>query len=397
MHPATTWLLVACLRVTLPTDAVAVFSCPSLELCSCTSDKVDCVCPRGDEDLDLFALFETDVRVISVRHCGSVLVPPYLVAGLSLDELSISDVRQLKVRALAFEGVDRLGALRIRRIDSLVLEQFALHGIREATLVELSSVTLDEVPTAAISGLMGIDEIHLRNSHLGTLRSMALLLANASLFRMENCTIASMHNASLVADSISSVQLVNSTFADTDQGALVLHNVSRVLVSGCRFGELRHKFLQAQLVDTFVFERNVVALVGRQSLRALSSLPNVTVSHNAFQQVDSLPTGPGVVVSNNSFTCDCRLSWMWEAPRSLLSAGSCASPGPLQGAALSLLRPEPPNGPCARLERAPRDTEKHAETEEHARATALTGGVRRPLPLDFLALVGLVLASCCVR
>ncbi|CAN7945284.1 unnamed protein product [Ixodes pacificus] len=386
MHPARTWLLIAWLRAALLTDAVAVFSCPSLELCSCTSDRVDCVCPRGDEDLDLFALYETDVRVISVRHCGSVLVPPYLVAGLSLDELSIGDVRQLKIRALAFEGVDRLTSLRIRRVDSLVLDQFALHGLREAALIELNSVTMDEVPTAGLSGLMGVDEIHFRDSRLGTLHSMALLLANASLFRMENCTVARMQNASLVADSLSSVQLINCTFEDTDQGALVLHNVSRVVVSGCQFGELRHKFLLAQLVDVFVFERNALPFVGRQTLRALSSLPNVSISQNEFQRVDSLPTGPGIALSNNSFECDCHLAWMWEHPRALLSAGHCAGPRPLRGVALDMLRPEPPHGPCVLL-----------EVLSDARVTVVTSGSACPPPLGLLALIWMVFACFCAH
>ncbi|KAH6936112.1 hypothetical protein HPB50_013386 [Hyalomma asiaticum] len=63
------------------------FSCPSLELCSCVDERVDCACPRGDEALDLFALYEPDVEYISVRHCGVVHVPPYLVASLSLEEV----------------------------------------------------------------------------------------------------------------------------------------------------------------------------------------------------------------------------------------------------------------------------------------------------------------------
>ncbi|XP_077558460.1 uncharacterized protein LOC144173959 [Haemaphysalis longicornis] len=334
------------------------FSCPSLELCSCVDERVDCTCPAGDETLDLFALFEPDVEVVSVRHCGVVLVPPYLVSSLALEEFSLSDIGELVVRSMAFEKVSSLRTLRLRNVRNLTLEHLALHGLRGTQLFQLDDVTTDDIPPAAIAGFSDVQDVEIRNSHIGQVQSMALLFAKGGSFRMINTRIGEAQNGSFVFDSVGSIEVANCSFGKIAGAPFAATNATSVIVRDSSFGDLlgRNSLLTLSNANatTLLFEANHIALTAAGALAHLAAR-NITFTRNTIGALgeSSLPLGPGAEFADNSLPCACNSSWMWspkavdpEGITAVINSSFCSSPQALSGLRMSGVEPVPSNGSC---------------------------------------------------
>lgn len=339
------------------------FSCPSLELCSCVDERVDCTCPSGDETLDLFALFEPDVEVITARHCGTVLVPPYLVASLALEEFSLSDIGELVVRSMAFEKVSSLRTLRLQNVRNLTLEHLALHGLRGTRLLELDNVTADDVPPAAIAGFSDVQDVEIRNSHFGQVQSMALLFAKGSSFRLVNTRLGEAQNGSFVFDSVGTIEVSNCSFGKMVGAPFAATNATSVIVRDSGFGILggRNSLLTLSNANatTVLLEANRIALTAAGALAHLAAARNVTFARNTVGALgeDSLPAGPGVEFADNSLPCACDASWLWspktlqqhEGIAAVINSSSCSNPRTLSGLRMNEVEPFPGNGTCLRV------------------------------------------------
>ncbi|KAL3249624.1 hypothetical protein MRX96_055841 [Rhipicephalus microplus] len=319
------------------------FSCPSLELCSCVEERVDCACPLGDEALDLFALFEPDVEYISVRHCGVVHVPPYLVASLSLEELV--------VRSMAFEKVSAVRTMRIHNVRNLTLEHLALHGLRGTELLEMDNVTAAELLPAALAGFTDVQELAIRDSHLGQVHSMALLFAKGKSFRLSNTLVDQAQNGSFVFDSVSTIEVSNCTFGNVSGAPLSATNATEV-----------------PNATSVVFENNRIDVVGTGALAQLSSAKNVTFARNVIRTAKegALPLGPAVKFANNSFLCSCDASWLWRRKTvvgsasvyeaaAVINSSLCVGPPPLDGLNMNEVEPVPANGTCRLMKTSKRE------------------------------------------
>ncbi|KAH7985282.1 hypothetical protein HPB52_024214 [Rhipicephalus sanguineus] len=305
------------------------FSCPSLELCSCVDERVDCACP-GDEALDLFALFEPDVEYISVRHCGVVHVPPYLVASLSLEEFTLSDIGQLVIRSMAFERVSAVRTMRIRNVRNLTLEHLALHGLRGTELLEMNNVTTAELPPAALAGFTDVQELAIRDSHLGQVHSMALLFAKGKSCRLSHTLLDQAQNGSLVFDSVSTVEVSNCTFGNVSGAPLSATNATEVILR--ERGSLL--LLGGANATSVVFENNRIDVAGTGALAQLSSAKNVTFARNVIRTAKeaALPSGPAVKFANNSFLHKAAGGSVavYEAA-AVINSSLCVGPPPLDG------------------------------------------------------------------
>lgn len=366
------------------------FSCPSLELCSCVDERVDCTCPLGDEALDLFALFEPDVEYISVRHCGVVHVPPYLVATLSLEEFSLSDIDQLVVRSMAFEKVSAVRTMRLRDVRNLTLEHLALHGLRGTELLEMDNVTAAELPPAALAGFTDVQQLAIRNSRLGQVHSMALLFAKGKSFRLSNTVVDQAQNGSLVFDSVSTVEVSNCSFGNVSGAPLSATNATEVVIRDSTFTELRERgsllLLGGANATNVIFENNRIDLAGTGALAHLSSAKNVTFARNVIRTVKegALPSGPAVKFANNSFLCSCNASWLWIRKSggggvfegsAVINSSLCAGPPPLDGLRMSEVEPVPANGTCRLIKSSRREMREKVL----ARLSGLTRASQEPL------------------
>lgn len=344
------------------------FSCPSLELCSCVDERVDCACPRGDEALDLFALYEPDVEYISVRHCGVVHVPPYLVATLSLEEFTVSDTGHLVIRSMAFEKVSAVRTMHLRNVRNLTLEHLALHGLRGTDLLEMDNVTAAELPPAALAGFTDVQHLAIRNSRLGQLHSMALLFAKGKSFRLSNTYVDQAQNGSLVFDSVGTVDVSNCTFGNVSGAPLSATNATEIVVRDCTFTELRERgsllLLGGANATRVVFENNRIDFAGTGALAQLSSAKNVTFALNVIRAVKeaALPAGPAVKFANNSFPCSCDASWLWRRTTAgvyeaaaVLNSSLCVGPPPLNGLRMNEVEPVPANGTCRLMKSSKRE------------------------------------------
>lgn len=348
------------------------FSCPSLELCSCVEERVDCACPLGDEALDLFALFEPDVEYISVRHCGVVHVPPYLVASLSLEEFTLSDIGQLVVRSMAFEKVSAVRTMRIHNVRNLTLEHLALHGLRGTELLEMDNVTAAELLPAALAGFTDVQELAIRDSHLGQVHSMALLFAKGKSFRLSNTLVDQAQNGSFVFDSVSTIEVSNCTFGNVSGAPLSATNATEVIVRDSKFDELRGHgsllLLGGPNATSVVFENNRIDVVGTGALAQLSSAKNVTFARNVIRTAKegALPLGPAVKFANNSFLCSCDASWLWRRKTvvgstsvyeaaAVINSSLCVGPPPLDGLNMNEVEPVPANGTCRLMKTSKRE------------------------------------------
>ncbi|KAK8774995.1 hypothetical protein V5799_010471 [Amblyomma americanum] len=379
--------------------AAGSFSCPSLELCSCVEERVDCACPLGDEVLDLFALFEPDVEYIGVRHCGAVYVPPYLVASLSLQEFTLTDIDRVVVRSLAFEKVSGLRTLRLRHVRNLTIEHLALHGLRGTELVELDNVTAPELPPAALAGFSDVQGITVRNSRFGQVHPTALLFAKGKSFRLVNTTVDRAQNGSLVFDSVSTVDVVNCSFGNVSGAPLSATNVSAVAIRGSVFADLRDRgallLLGSANATRVIFEDNRIGFAGAGALAHLSAGKSVSFARNVILAMGegSLPLGQSVQFANNSLPCFCNASWMWgqEGARSghqeAITSSFCSGPLPVAGLRFSDVEPVPGNGTCRLVSR------RHKVL---ARLSGLPSGCQRPRAADG-GLAPLVLLVAIVR
>nr|XP_050040276.1 uncharacterized protein LOC126537154 isoform X1 [Dermacentor andersoni] len=365
------------------------FSCPNLELCSCIEERVDCACPRGDEALDLFALFEPDVEHISVRHCGVVLVPPYLVATLSLEEFTLSDIDQLVIRSMAFEKVSGVRTMRLRDVRNLTLEHLALHGLRGTELLEMDNVTMAELPPAALAGFTDVQQLAIRNSRLGQVHSMALLFAKGKSFRLSNTLVGQAQNGSLVFDSVSKVEVSNCSFVNVSGAPLSATNATEVVIRDSTFTELRERgsllLLGGANATNVIFEDNRIDLAGPGALAHLSSAKNVTFARNVIRTVKegALPSGPAVQFANNSFLCSCNASWLWMRKTggsggvvyegsAVINSSLCVGPPPLDGLRMNEVEPVPANGTCRLIKSSRRE-------KVLARLSGLTSASQEPL------------------
>nr|XP_037277145.1 LOW QUALITY PROTEIN: uncharacterized protein LOC119170170 [Rhipicephalus microplus] len=348
------------------------FSCPSLELCSCVEERVDCACPLGDEALDLFALFEPDVEYISVRHCGVVHVPPYLVASLSLEEFTLSDIGQLVVRSMAFEKVSAVRTMRIHNVRNLTLEHLALHGLRGTELLEMDNVTVAELLPAALAGFTDVQELAIRDSHLGQVHSMALLFAKGKSFRFSNTLVDQAQNGSFVFDSVSTIEVSNCTFGNVSGAPLSATNATEVIVRDSKF---RRTPRAREPASAWRSQRDLSRLREQphrrrwdEALAQLSSAKNVTFARNVIRTAKegALPSGPAVKFANNSFLCSCDASWLWRRKTvvgstsvyeaaAVINSSLCVGPPPLDGLNMNEVEPVPANGTCRLMKTSKRE------------------------------------------
>lgn len=82
-----------------------------------------------------------------------------MVGGLSLDEVSFSDLRSLTVNGLTFNGADRISALRLLDVGILTLSEFAFYGLGNTSIVEIRNVTIEDVPPVMKTDSADIDEV----------------------------------------------------------------------------------------------------------------------------------------------------------------------------------------------------------------------------------------------
>ncbi|KAL1427474.1 hypothetical protein MTO96_017189 [Rhipicephalus appendiculatus] len=301
----------------------------------------------GDEALDLFALFEPDVEYISVKHCGVVHVPPYLVASLSLEEFTLSDIGQLVVRSMAFEKVSSVRTMRIHNVRNLTLEHLALHGLRGTELLEMDNVTAAELPPAALAGFIDVQELAIRDSRLGQVHSMALLFAKGKSFRLSNTLVDQAQNGSPRVRL--EVIVRDSTFTELrEHGSLLL--------------------LGGANATSVVFENNRIDVAGTGALAQLSSAKNVTFARNVIRTAKegALPSGPSVKFTNNSFLCSCNASWLWRRKTAggsvgvyeaaaVINSSLCVGPPPLDGLKMNEVEPVPANGTCRLMKTSKRE------------------------------------------
>lgn len=346
-------ILLAAQCILLACGSIAeLYSCPSLHFCSCGNGRIDCICPKGDEKLDLTVIFDTDVRVIRVHNCGNVTVPYYMASNLQLEEMSFTNLALLHIHSLAFAGTSRIDYLQMRNIADLVLDKYALFGLTNASAIELRNVSIDSIASTTIAGYANVEEVVIRDSNVGSVESFAFHLANQSIFRMINTRVEYLQNASFYAGDVALLEFYNDTFVYTDDGSFALTHVGVFNVTGCHFAHVHSEMVVGNDVREFVFDGNHVEMIGEHAFWNLVATSSVHIADNKFSSTErdslalSVTGSPGVRItfSNNSFSCDCQLFWLWEKMgyhkySGVFNSGYCFGPEELQGAALVNVTP----------------------------------------------------------
>ncbi|XP_064483301.1 leucine-rich repeats and immunoglobulin-like domains protein 1 [Ornithodoros turicata] len=328
----------------------ALYSCPSLHLCSCSSNTIECVCPMGNERLEFSIVVDPDVRVITVHNCGNVTLPFYMLANHELEELRFTNVAELHVNTLAFAGTIRLDFLYLRNVANLVLHKHSFFGLSNVTSIEFRNVSVQHIGTATFAGYTNVNEFVIRDSRIGLIEGFGFTLANISIFRVINTRVENLQNASIWVSGIDIVEFDNDTFLYTDDSAFALTDIVSFNITNCHFAHVHSEMIVGKGVDQFAFEMNNVEMIGENAFWNLVARSRVRIADNKFSSTEkdslSVFSSPGLRIEffNNSFACDCQIFWLWEKMgyhryTDLFKSGYCFVPEELKGVPLANVTP----------------------------------------------------------